>query len=47
MRFESKEGSKKKGKNKNKNPFCKLEFLIFFWGYFFITHFPLHFKDDL
>jgi hypothetical protein len=37
----------KRGKKKEKNVFCKLEKLIFSSCYFFITPFPLHFKDDL
>ncbi len=43
MRFESKRGPKKK--KKKENVFCKLESL-FIVLLFFITHFPLHFKDD-
>ncbi len=39
IRFENMKSLKKK------NVFCKLE--VYFFCYFFITHFPLHFKDDL
>ncbi len=35
----------KKKKKKTHNVFCKLE-SFFFSCYLFITHFPLHFKDD-
>ncbi len=41
MRFENKRAPKKK---KKKNVFYKLESLFLFL-FFFITYFPLHFKD--
>jgi hypothetical protein len=40
MKFESRRGPKKK--EKGKTMFCKLKTSC----YFFITPFPLHFKDD-
>ncbi len=41
MRFENKRDPKRK----EKKVFCKLK-NFFFSYYFFITPFPLHFKDD-
>ncbi len=42
MRFESKKGLKSR---RRKKVFCELE-SVFISCYFFITPFPLHFKDD-
>ncbi len=43
MRSESRRGPKRK--RKKIKMFCKFE-ASFSSCYFFITHFPLHFKDD-
>jgi hypothetical protein len=46
IRFESRRAPNIRRRKINKIMFCKLESLFFLAVIFFITPFPLHFKDD-